>query len=235
VTAKLLYGTAFRAPSFNEAYSINNPVQAGNPGLHPETLRTGEADLSWQARHDVQLNLSLFSYQIHDIIRAVANAAPGTGATVQNSGDQDGHGGELEAVWQALDSLRLSGNYAYQHGVDKQSGGDAGYAPHRHVFVLADWRLNSYWKVGAQGNWVADRERIAGDTRPPLADYATLDLNLRYSANPARWSLMAGVRNVFAADAREPTPAPAPGLPAAIPQDLPVDPRTVFLQGTVTF
>src|SRR5207237_2069032 len=49
VTAKLLYGTAFRAPSFTELYVINNPVLIGNPNLQPEKMKTMEAALSWQA------------------------------------------------------------------------------------------------------------------------------------------------------------------------------------------
>ena len=43
LTAKLLYGRAFRAPSFNEEYGINNPVNRGNPNLMPETISTLEA------------------------------------------------------------------------------------------------------------------------------------------------------------------------------------------------
>ncbi|MBI3230287.1 MAG: TonB-dependent receptor, partial [Burkholderiales bacterium] len=42
VTAKLLYGQAFRAPSFNEVAGVNNPVLKGNPKLRPETIRTLE-------------------------------------------------------------------------------------------------------------------------------------------------------------------------------------------------
>ena len=36
VTAKFLAGQAFRAPSFNELYSANNPVNFGNTSLTPE-------------------------------------------------------------------------------------------------------------------------------------------------------------------------------------------------------
>ncbi|HDK02834.1 MAG TPA: TonB-dependent receptor, partial [Gammaproteobacteria bacterium] len=48
LTAKLLYGRAFRAPSFAELFSINNPVGLGNPNLKPETINTAELAFDYQ-------------------------------------------------------------------------------------------------------------------------------------------------------------------------------------------
>jgi outer membrane receptor for ferrienterochelin and colicin len=42
LTTKLLYGRAFRAPSFVETRAINNPANLGNPDLDPETIQTLE-------------------------------------------------------------------------------------------------------------------------------------------------------------------------------------------------
>jgi iron complex outermembrane receptor protein len=98
LTAKLLYGAAFRAPSFNEQYGIN-PVANGNPNLKPETIKTLEEAFSWQARKNTQLNLNFFHWQAESLIQTVANPAPAPGATYQNSGKQYGGGVELEGVW----------------------------------------------------------------------------------------------------------------------------------------
>jgi iron complex outermembrane receptor protein len=225
VTAKLLYGRAFRAPSFAEQYSINNPVQRGNPDLSPETVNTLEAAFSWQARRDLQLNLSLFHYNMNDIIRAVPNTAPALGATFNNTGGQHGSGMELEIEWDVTRSLRISGNYAYQRSIDEATGQDAGYAPHHHLYARADWRFASSWLLSSQINWVADRKRAAGDDRAPVADYKTVDLSVRTNRGRGQWDFAATVRNLFNADARE--PSPAPGL---IPNDLPLAPRAVYLQ-----
>lgn len=225
VTAKLLYGRAFRAPSFAEQYSINNPVQRGNPDLSPETVNTLEAAFSWQARRDLQLNASLFRYTMRDIIRAVPNTAPALGATFNNTGGQHGSGMELEIEWDVSRSLRISGNYAYQRSIDEATRQDAGYAPHHHVYARADWRFASNWLVSSQINWVADRKRAAGDNRPPVADYKTVDLSLRTNHGKGQWDFGATVRNLFNADAREPSPAPG-----QIPNDLPLAPRAVYLQ-----
>ncbi|HLA40282.1 MAG TPA: TonB-dependent receptor, partial [Candidatus Glassbacteria bacterium] len=163
LTAKLLYGHAFRAPAFVEQYSINNPVQQGNSNLRPETNRTLEAAFSWQARKDTQVNLSFFHYEMKDIIRTVANAAPAVGSTYNNTGSQHGSGMELESVWDYSRRFRFTGNYSYQQSIDEATGQDAGYAPNHHLYARADWHFSGGWLMSGQINHVADRKRAAGD------------------------------------------------------------------------
>ena len=227
VTAKLLYGRAFRAPSSDEQYSTN-PVTNGNPNLKPETIQTLETAFSWQARKDAQVNLSLFRYEMEDVIRAVANIAPAVGATSQNVGRLHGSGVELEAVWDASRALRLTGSYSYQQSIDEATGQDAGYAPHHHLYVRGDWRLSGGWLTSAQVNHVADRRRAVGDARPQVPDYTTLDLTVRTSQSKGQWGFAASLRNLFDADVREPSLAPG----TAIPNDLPMAPRSLWLQAT---
>lgn len=230
LTAKLLYGRAFRAPSFNEQYGIN-PVTNGNPNLRPETINTWEAAFTWQANKDAQVNLSIFRYAARDLIRAVGNTTPGTGATFQNVGSQNGNGMELELVWDASRSLRFTGSYAYQRSTDETTGQDAGYAPHHLVYARADWRVSSDWQLSPQVNWAADRKRAAGDVRPAVPDYTSVDVTLRSSRSRDGWDFAATVRNLFNADIRE--PSLAPGL--AIPNDLPMASRAFYLQASYTF
>ncbi len=226
VTAKLLYGRAFRAPAFTEQYGINNPVVRGNPALRPETIGTLEAAVAWQAREDVKLNLSLFRYGMNDIIRTVPNAMVGTGQTFANTGSQTGRGAELEANWEAGRAVQVSGNYSYQRSLDDATGHDAGYVPHHHLFGRVNWRLSDAWTINPQLNVVAGRARAPGDARAALANYATLDLALRRERGAQHWSVTATVLNLFNADVRE--PSAAPGL--AIPHDLPMAPRALYLQ-----
>lgn len=225
LTAKLLYGQAFRAPAYTEQYSINNPVIRGNPNLKPETINTLEAAFAWQARPDTQVNLSLFRYNMKDIIRTTDG---GGGTTLfDNVGSQRGHGLELEATWDVSRVLRLSGNYAYQRSTDLATGQDAGYAPHHHLYARADWRFANGWILGGQVNRVADRKRPPGDARANIADYTTVDLTLRSGRIKRGWEWAASVRNLLDADVREPSLAPG-----TIPNDLPLAPRSVYLQAT---
>ncbi|MES2150076.1 MAG: TonB-dependent receptor [Pseudomonadota bacterium] len=226
LTAKLLYGRAFRAPSFNESYGINNPVQRGNPNLRPETIGTLEGAFAWQAAADVQLNLNMFKYQMKEIIRGVPNAVAGTGVTFNNTGNQSGNGFEVETLWDASRDVRVSANYAFQRSIDEGTGGDAGYAPHHHVNARAIWRLSEGVVLTPQVNWVADRKRTVGDTRPQIPDYTTVDLTASVSGGiHKKWDLSVSLRNLFNADVREPSVAPG-----TIPNDLPMAPRAVYLR-----
>lgn len=226
LTAKLLYGHAFRAPSFLELYSINNPVIRGNPELRPETVRTLEAALAWQAAARLQLNLSVFRYAMDDIIRAVPNSTPGTGNTFRNVGRQSGRGFEFEAAWDAARGLRLAGHYAWQRALDETTGEDAGFAPHHHLYLRADWQPAAGWLASAQLNRVADRKRPPGDARPDVPDYSSVDLTLRRRRGAGHWEWMATVRNAFDADVRE----AGPGQGGAATSDLPMAPRAVYVQ-----
>jgi outer membrane receptor protein involved in Fe transport len=226
VVAKLLYGEAFRAPSFAEQYSVNNPVNRGNANLRPETIRTLEAAISWQAAKNVLLNLNVFKYRMKDIIRAVANPAPTPGSTVTNTGQQEGQGFETEVVWDVTRHMRLTGNYSHQASTDLATNQDAGYAPHNTVYLRGDWQFASGPIFGAQLNWVADRKRAAGDSRPQIPDYKTVDLTLRTPRISKNWEFAASIRNLFNADVRE--PSIAPGL--VLPNDLPMAPRSLYVQ-----
>ena len=218
LTSKLLYGRAFRPPSFAELYNINNPVALGNPNLKPETNESVELAFAWQPASTLQTNLSLFRYRMKDILRFVQN--PDATITAQNAGEQTGQGLEVELAWEASASLRLSGNYAQQRSIDVATDRDAGNAPRHHVYARADWRFMPAWTLNAQLNYVADRKREPSDTRPAIADYHTVDLTLRNKKRSGDWDFAFTVRNLFNADARE--PSPAPGL---IPNDLPLAPR----------
>ncbi|WP_197706820.1 TonB-dependent receptor plug domain-containing protein [Sterolibacterium denitrificans] len=226
VTAKLLAGRAFRTPSFQELYNINNPVATGNPDLKPETISTAEAAVSWQPVSSLQLGANIFHYKMRDILRFVPNADPTTGSTAQNTGSQAGHGLELEASWDASKTVRLSGNYGYQRSTDKATSRDAGDAPHHHLYMRGDWRFMPDWTANAQLNWVIGRDRIAGDPRPNVPDYRTLDLTLRKgNARYGSWDVAVSIRNLFDATVLEPSPAPG-----SIPYDFPLARRSAYIQ-----
>ncbi len=231
LTTKLMFGRAFRAPSFIEFYSINNPVSRGNPNLKPETISTTELAFAWQAKPNLKTGLNLFHYRMKDVIRWIANADPTTGKTAQNAGNQHGSGLELEFAWDASSDLRLSGNYAYQRSIDENTNQDAGLAPHHHAYLRTDWRFVPGWTLSGQVNWVADRMRQAIDNRPKISDYTTADLTLRTGELRKDWELAFSVRNLFNADAREPTPGPStPGTPPNIPNDLPLPGRSIYVE-----
>ena len=226
LTTKLLAGRAFRAPSFQELYNINNPVATGNPNLKPETISTVEAAVSWQPHDAVQLGANIFRYEMKDILRFVPNADPTTGSTAQNTGGQTGRGLELEASWDVTKAVRLASNYGYQRSTDKTTDKDAGDAPHHHLYLRGDWRFMADWTANAQANWIAGRDRVAGDLRPNVPNYHTVDLTLRKgTARHGQWDVAFSVRNLFNATVLEPSPAPG-----NIPYDFPMARRSGYIQ-----
>jgi iron complex outermembrane receptor protein len=218
VVVKLMHGEAFRAPTFAEQYAINNPVQSGTANIKPETINTDELAVSWQPAANLQTNLNFFRYRMHNIIQLVA-------AKMQNAGDQTGRGMELEATFDAASNLRLTGNYSLQHSLDSATGKDAGLAPHRRLFVHADWRFMPRWQFGTTANHVADRMREPGDTRAKIPDYTTVDLTLRREKFVGDWDASAMLVNLFNRDAREPT-----FNSVGIPSDLPLSKRAFYVQ-----
>jgi iron complex outermembrane receptor protein len=143
---------------------------------------------------------------------------------------------ELEAAWDATKALRLSGNYAYQRSIDEATQQDAGNAPRHHAYLRTDWRYAPGWSLSSQLNIVGERLRAPGDTRAPLSGYATVDLTLRANRGPKAWSFAGSVRNLFNADAREPSAFDqGPAQPfISIPGDFPLPGRSFYVQASYT-
>jgi iron complex outermembrane receptor protein len=223
LTTKFMYGRAFRAPSFAEEFSINNPVILGNPDLDPETIDTLELAFDYRPTFNLQTGLNLFYYEIDDIIELVPDPLPATTNTAQNARDQKGHGFELEANWQPFDKLRLGGNYAWQNSEDKDTGDRIADAPGQTIYLDARWRFLPDWSFDTQLVDVSDRKRAAGDTRSDIDDYTLINVTLRRKRIAKRWQLAASVRNLFDKDAREPSTG-------AIADDYPLAERSVYAE-----
>ncbi len=232
LTTKLMYGSAFRAPSFSEMYTINNPAALGNPSLKPETMDTVELAFDYRPRDKLRLGLNIFNYWWKNIIRFVPDVgAPSS--TARNTGLQTGYGTELEAEWQAADTLKLLGNYAYQKPRDTTLNHDAGYSPHHMAYLRANWEFMPHWQFTPQAKWIIDRSRVAGDTRPAVTDYTWVDLTLRRKQLAEHWEVAFSVRNLLDANARDPSLFGRTS--ASIPNDLPLAGRSFFGEVRLNF
>ena len=231
-TTKLLYGTAFRAPSFTELYN-KAPLSKGNPDLKPEIIQTLELAFDYRATEKLNLALNLFTYKIDDVIRS--QSAPQINAlsqnfTVENADTQTGHGFETEIRWKIFKNFSLLGNYSFQRSIDDKYDHDAGKVPQHKIYLRSDWMPIANWYIDTQINWVADRARAYGDPRPELDDYTTVDLTLRHKDIKAPWNVALIVHNLFDADAYEPSPGPNSSGFISIPNDLPLAGRQWLLE-----
>ncbi|MFH1020116.1 MAG: TonB-dependent receptor [Pseudomonadota bacterium] len=220
LTTKLMYGSAFRPPSFTELYAKNNPSNLGNPALKPETIDTYELAFDYQPTSRLRTVLSLFTYRIKDLVELVPNPGQPT-STAQNHKGQKGQGFELEADWEVLSSLRLQGNAAYQQSKDDTTGEVVPEAPTLQFYAGALWNFRPEWSLNGQYFWLGGRHRATGDTRPDIADYDLVNLTLRRKNIAKHWDAALAVRNIFNEDIREPGQA-------VTPNDYPMEGRAIW-------
>jgi len=226
LTTKLMYGRAFRPPAFLELYAKNNPSNLGNANLQPETIDTYEVAFNFQPTRKLRTGINAFTYQINDLIELVGGAVK----TTQNHKDQSGHGFEVEVEWEALTSLRLNGNAAYQRSKDDATGEIVPDAPGLQWSASALWGFLPEWSLNSQYLWIGDRHRAMGDTRPDIADYGLLNLTLRRTNIAQHWDAALAVRNLFSENVREPT-AYNPDLGRAVtPGDYPMEGRAIWAE-----
>lgn len=211
LTGKLLYGRAFRAPAFSETQYINNPSILGNANLVPERIDTWELAFDYRPNFDSRIALNVFSYEVEELIQTVPDAGTSTN-TYQNAAQQSGHGLEMEASWHPRDDLALQANLAWQQS-EYKNGDTVPDAPGRQFFVAADWNMTAEVLLHAQANWVADRQRAAGDARPQIKDYVLTDMSLRYAAPGQPWEAGLTVRNLFDEHALIPSSGATPDYP----------------------
>lgn len=220
LTAKLLYGEAFRAPSFAELKTVNNPSSLGNPYVRPETLKTTELAFDYRPNDKLWGALNIFNYHIKGLI----DFLPGpVGSVAQNAKNQQGKGIELEAHWQALPALQILGNLSFQDAKDSDTGQLVADAPRKQAMLSADWKMASAWSLRVDNFWIADRPRASGDLRPKVGDYVWTDLTCRYQQREQKWEAALIARNLLDVAAYEPAPS-------SIPNDYPLPGRSLMLE-----
>jgi iron complex outermembrane receptor protein len=213
LTTKLMYGQAFRAPSFLELYALTSATQP-NPNLDPERSHTWDLAFSYAATPDLRLGMTLYHFAQSDLISLDATNR------YQNMGDNTTRGVELEAHWQASETLRLSGNLTHR----KQSNAfySTASVPNEEAYLRADWTFHPKWNWNLQANWTGERPGPASDPRKPLRAHTLADTTLTYF-HDKHWEFAASVRNLFDVDAWEYTGRSIPG-------HLPLPGRNLFAE-----
>jgi len=193
LTTKLMYGQAFRAPSYLELYA-QTAANIPNPDLTPERSNTWDLSLTYAASKELRLGLDLYQFRQTNLI------APDATNQFQNAGDRTSRGVELEMQWQATKTLRVAGNLTQSKEDDSPFRSVS--LPERKAYLRMDWKFDPKWNWNIQANWIGERELPLGDPRAPLKAFTLMDTTLRYVPH-ADWEFAASIRNLFDADARE--------------------------------
>lgn len=222
LTTKLLYGSAFRAPSFNELFLQNNPSALGNPALDPETIDTTELVFDYQLNFDNHLVFNLYRFKAKDLIDKAP--VPGTSfLQTVNLFDLDGQGAEFEWNYRPAAIWRIDLNVAYQDTEHASTGLQVANAPGRSASLRVYYDINSNWQWSGWAHWIADRQRAANDRRAPLADYQLWNMALSYQSTDSPWQLKTTVRNLLDKKVYEPSGT-------AISNDFLLEGRSVTVQ-----
>ena len=225
LSTKLLYGQAFRAPSFADIGNINNPIALGNPKIKPEKMETSEIAFDYHPQSGFGAVLSFYSYKWTDMILYIPDEGQPS-STAQNFGEQTGYGSEFEINWQINKSLKLASNVTWSKATSNQTDQDAPFAPSSQLFLQLDWTVNEELRVNLKNNWVRDRKRQGADLRKSIDDYIITDATLRWLPSDMPFEVALIARNIFDADARE--PSRNNGVSVNIPNDLPLAGRTFY-------
>lgn len=227
LTTKLLFASAFRAPSFTEQFSKNNPVSLGNPNLQPEQIDTAELSFAYSFTPDLSANLTLFEYRAKDMIEFIQDENATT-KTADNARDQDGTGFELELNWKPSSTLYFSSSYSQQDARDAYTDKSIPDAPGQQLKANINWEFSPRWFVHGQLNWVGDRQRAAADLRADISDYTLVNVTLRRKNIMPDLDASLSLRNLTDEDAREPSSG-------EIVDDYPLESRSIWLELRYSF
>ena len=219
LTSKILYGSAFRAPSFSELYVINNPVILGNPQLKPEKIQTTELAFDYRPSFAWQHLFNTYYYKAQDLIGYAPSAA---GLVAENLNGQNGYGFEYETKWKPSEAWQLGAAYTWQQSKIQDTNATVPDAPGRLFTTSLLWKAPNDWSVYASSNSVMDRVRAVGDTRGNIPDYTFVNLTVRKQLSKSV-EVATSVRNLFDVVGLEPSNGTIPG-------DYPLPGRSVFAE-----
>ena len=227
LTGKILYGQAYRAPSFLEQYQQNSAFFIGNASVEPETIETTELAFDYRPTQTLRTALNLYHYSIKDLISGEFITQNTTALTVSNNPGQNGYGSEFEWDWKFLPDWSLRGNYAWQYATKEENQRRVSNVPEHHVYSALAWNFMPKWQIQTQINWIGHRMSAPWDTRS-LPDYETIDLTLNAKRLFGHLDLSASARNLFDTNGREPAVS-------SYPNNLPIMGQTFYFEASVHF
>lgn len=174
-TIKLLYGTAFRAPSLFEnlttAFLFGQPATAidvENTGLRPEEIETFQLGLEHYLTPATRLTAALYRYRMEGLL--------GQGISVDDRGNVDtyfvnigevtGQGLEAEAETRFGGGVRANLSYSHQHSQDERGRRPPNSPEHMLKFRLSAPFWSERWRLGLEALYLSERDTWLNRTTP---------------------------------------------------------------------
>jgi len=192
---KLVYGTAFRAPSaYEQYYHDGEESQRANPDLEPETIASYELIWEQQLPRGLRATATVFHYDINGLISQAID--PDTDLLIfENLDKVDSNGIELTLAGPVHAGIKGRASYSYQRVRDLTNRGDVSNSP-QHVAKLnltlpLDRRGSS---VGLEQSFTGRRETLAGND---VAAYFLTNLTVVKRLAITGFEISGSVYNLF--------------------------------------
>ena len=189
VQSYVSYGTAFKAPTFNDLYWPGSE----NPTLVPEESENYEIGFKGVISN-VQWELNGFYNEIENMIAWAPNA---TGNYVPSNIDNAKIKGAELSFTQQLNDFVWNVNYTYQEPENETAGlhGKQLFLKPKQIFnASADYTMDK-WTVGASVH-AEDKRYTNATNTAELGSFATVDTRVTYQATP-EFSVQAKLANIF--------------------------------------
>lgn len=208
LVAKLLYGEAFRAPSFREFFTVDMTGQfpEGNRALKPESIRTFEASLDYTFSSYAAFHLLAYRESTSDAIYSEDNLP------YSNHPGDTIYGAEagLKLAWPNRLTVYLNGSYIWT---------DLCNIPHKQLNGGFNAPLGKRWNWSLQASWLSERPRdpddrfaydpgVAPYKRPDPSGYLLVNSTLRLLEVVPGLEFRLSVTNLFDRDFYDPTYEP---------------------------
>ncbi len=186
----LSYGTAFRAPNFGELYNMNNPVFVGNSDLNPEEIESYELSVSSQIFKRSDVRATVFRNNISELIELKSG-------TVNNAGNLEVNGLELESNSRLYGGSIVGFNYTYQYAEDKSSKRRSSDIPMHIANASYTYRYSQFLRAYLGLNYRGELNREASDSRPTIAEKTTIDFAVNIKSADKNTHIKLSIYNLF--------------------------------------
>ncbi len=189
------YGTAFKAPTFNQLYYPN----FGDPKLKPEQSKNLEVSIKYTA-NKMHAGVTVFDNKINNLISnsgpAVAGCTLG-GFCPLNVGKVEILGATFESGFNITDSITLNGNLTVQSPRDESTEKLLSRRGNRYGNISLQQILGDFqWGAEVTGDSV--RYNNAANTKK-MGGYTLLNLTANYRINP-EWKVEGRANNLLDKD-----------------------------------
>lgn len=172
---KLLYGRAFRAPSFYELYMQNNPSVIGNPNLKPEEVDTYEVSFGAEFNKSLSCRITGFRNTIKDNIDLISELE---GEVFRNKEKLRSQGAEAEMKYDFGRGTYLAMNYTWQDAKNLDTKDRFYDIPKHKGNIMTNIRLSKYFNLFSELYFQDGYKRENGDTREDPSGFGIVNATL---------------------------------------------------------